>query len=34
MMPQLVTVRVRRPAGRTHQIWVDLPVALVFPLRS
>jgi hypothetical protein len=30
MMPQLMTVRVRRPEGRPFRIWVPvLPVALV-----
>jgi hypothetical protein len=30
-MPQLLTVRVRRPAGRPIRIWVPvLPVVLVF----
>jgi len=30
-MPQLVTVRVKRPVGRPIRIWVPiLPVALVF----
>ena len=31
MMPQLLTVRVKRPSGRPFRIWVPvLPVALVF----
>ena len=31
MMPQLVTVRVKRPDGRPIRIWVPvLPIALVF----
>ena len=31
MMPQLLTVRVKRPAGRPIRVWVPvLPVVLVF----
>ena len=31
MMPQLVTVRVRRPAGRPIRLWIPLlPIVLVF----
>ena len=31
MMPQLLTVRVKRPAGRPIRIWVPvLPVLLLF----